>query len=145
MLTAGAGALMNARWHKERTHHAGTHLVGHQAQIIEQRLAEGHHRVLADAVSAQVGRCHQPSHAGGVDDVTLPRRVLICRCQHQRCEDADAVDDTPQVDVEHPLPVIEREVRDATHRSDSGVVAHNVDATELRLNLVGQALHISRL
>ncbi len=45
------------------------------AQVLVQRLAERHHRMLADVVDAHVRRVQQPGHAGGVDDVAVVGRV----------------------------------------------------------------------
>ncbi|CAB4889214.1 unannotated protein [freshwater metagenome] len=53
----------------------------------------------------------------------------------------DAVDDAPQVDVEHPLPVIKREVSHATHRSDTGVIDNDVDLAESLNNAVCERLN----
>ena len=47
-----------------------------------------------------------------------------------RKEAADAVQHAHQIDVEHPSPVVERDIVDAAGRGDTGIVANHMDISE---------------
>jgi hypothetical protein len=47
-----------------------------------------------------------------------------------RKETADAVNDAHQIDVEHPSPIVERDIVDAAAGGDPGIVADYVDISE---------------
>ena len=47
-----------------------------------------------------------------------------------REEGADTVQYAHQIDVEHPSPVVERDVVDAAGRGDTGIVADHMDISE---------------
>ena len=53
-----------------------------------------------------------------------------------RHERHDAVDDTAEVDTEHPVPVLVGGVGDVVEEVDAGVVAEDVDVAEDALGLV---------
>ena len=63
-----------------------------------------------------------------------------------RQEARQPVNDSPQVDVEHPTPIIERLILDQVERRDARVVAQHVDppeAIERRLAPVGRRMPAS--
>ncbi|MDY7104812.1 MAG: PQQ-binding-like beta-propeller repeat protein [Actinomycetota bacterium] len=97
-------------------------------QLAEQALAHPDHGPLRRAVGAETG--HDPGHRRRVHDVAL---VLLLE---QRQERAHPVDHTPQVDVDHPLPGLER----VPEPADTGVVAHHVHGAEPADGLVAQPL-----
>ena len=47
-----------------------------------------------------------------------------------RKEASDAMQNAHQVDVQHPSPIIERDVVDAAAAADTGIVAHHMDVAE---------------
>ena len=51
-------------------------------------------------------------------------------CSISGRNDLDAVDRSPQVDAEHPLPVVDRRLGDRGEEADAGVVAQDVDGAE---------------
>ncbi|MCY1178077.1 hypothetical protein D9M73_184120 [compost metagenome] len=53
----------------------------------------------------------------------------------------DTMDDAPKIDVEHPLPVIQSEVRYGRHRADACVIAQDVDFAMQVNHCVGQSLY----
>ena len=53
---------------------------------------------------------------------------------------ADAVQHAHQVDVEHPSPVVERDVVDAAAGGDAGIVADHMDISERLEGRLGRAL-----
>jgi hypothetical protein len=55
-----------------------------------------------------------------------------------REEGVNAVQDTHQVDVDHPAPAVERDCIDATSSGDPGIVAQHVDIAERRERLLGR-------
>ena len=57
-----------------------------------------------------------------------------------RQEGADAVQDAHQVDIEHPSPIVERDVVDAAGGGDTGIVANHMDIPECLKCGVGRVL-----
>jgi hypothetical protein len=62
-----------------------------------------------------------------------------------RQEGMDAVQDAHEVDVEHPPPVIERDVVDAAAAGDAGIVANHMDIAEGRVGRLGRTLDACRI
>jgi hypothetical protein len=62
-----------------------------------------------------------------------------------RQEGVDAVDDTHQIDVEHPSPGVERDGVDAAATADTGVVANYVDVAERIVGRLGRSLDAGRV
>ena len=56
-------------------------------------------------------------------------------------ERLDAVDRSPQVDIDDPPPVVVRHLGHWPADRDPGVVEHDVHGTEQAERLIGQALH----
>ena len=52
-----------------------------------------------------------------------------------------AVDDTTEVDVQHPLPLLGRGVQELPRLTDARVVDHDVGHTVLGAHLVGEPFH----
>ncbi len=61
-----------------------------------------------------------------------------------RQERGQAVDDAPEVDVEHPVPLGQRELPEGPHGGGdhARVVAHDVDPAQLLQRLVSQLLQL---
>src|SRR6266542_5494705 len=71
---------------------------------------------------------------------------LVLLLEHDRQEDADAVDDAPQMGAEHPLPVCEGALPDgAAGAADAGVVADDVYGPKRLEGLLRELLHLLRL
>jgi hypothetical protein len=62
-----------------------------------------------------------------------------------RQERADAVEHAHQIDVEHPAPVVERNIVDAAAAGDPGIVADDVHVAERRKRRRGRALEACRI
>src|SRR5262249_45336761 len=69
-------------------------------------------RVLGGVVDAETARRDEARHRRGVDDV-----AGLLRRDHARHERLDAVDDAPEIDAEHPLPVPVRGDSRPPHRA----------------------------
>ena len=82
-------------------------------------------RTCAGRVRAEAEAALQPGHRRGVDDV-----AAFAMGTDMRKEGADAVKHAHQVDVEHPSPVVERDVVDAAAAGDTGIVADHMDISE---------------
>ena len=91
-----------------------------------QGLAQSDHAVLGDVVGAEVGHRDETGHGCGVDHV---RRAALL--EHEGHEHTDPVDDAPQVDAEHPLPVPLGVGPDRSAHTDAGVVVDEVHGAEL--------------
>ena len=128
--------------HEVRAQHAGADLVADKTQVLIQRFAQRHHRMLADVVNAHIGRVEQAGHAGGVDDMALPRRVFRRRVEHHRREQANTVDDAPQIDAEHPLPVLDGVFPDQPARADAGVVEDEMRRAEMLEHRPAHRFHL---
>ena len=137
-----AVALADAGGHKVRTQHTGADLVGDQLEILVERLAQAHHRVLADVVNAHVGWREQAGHAGGVDDVATVGGVGLGRSQHHRREQAHPMDHPPHIHTQHPLPVLDRVLPDQATRAHASVVEDEVRRAKPVLHRIGQRRHL---
>ncbi len=62
--------------------------------------------------------------------------------EQSRQESLDGVDGAPQIDVDHPAPVVVRHLRDRTSDHDAGVAEHHIDLAEKTKRLVGQVRHL---
>jgi hypothetical protein len=65
--------------------------------------------------------------------------------EHDRHEGPDTVDDTPEIDSQHPLPVGDRELPGRLACRDARVVADYVDGAERRQRLLSQGFDIAGL
>ncbi|BBF71980.1 hypothetical protein SBA_ch2_5130 [Sphingomonas bisphenolicum] len=70
-----------------------------------------------------------------------PIRIAL----HIGKESVDAVDDAPQIDVEHPAPVIEGQIRDHADRAYAGIIAENMDCPMPIHDLIGESLNLIEL
>jgi len=61
-----------------------------------------------------------------------------------RKEGTDAVKHAHQVDVEHPSPIVERDVVDAASSADTSVVANHMDISECLVRRLGSTLDADR-
>ena len=139
---AVALAVGNAGWHKVRAQHAAMQLLRNQPQILVERLRQADYRVLAHVVDTHVGRRQQPGHAGRVDDMALPGGFLCGGFEHHRGENAHPVDHSPQVDIQHPLPVAHRLLPQQPARAPHpGVVKYKVRGTPAGQNFSAQRIH----
>ncbi|MCY1548430.1 hypothetical protein D9M68_845390 [compost metagenome] len=74
--------------------------------------------------------------------MALVRRVLLRGGQHQRREDAHAVDHAVEVDAEHPFPVLQRVFPEQSPGAHAGIVEQQVDLPERFHRGVSQRLHL---
>ena len=125
-------ALVDLALDEARADHRDADAVRQQAPA--QRVRQPVHRELRRRVDARSRAGDEGGHRRRVDDVpALPVRLDP---GHER---DDAVDDTAEVDAEHPVPVLVRGVGDVVEEVDAGVVAEDVDVPEDALGLVGGA------
>ena len=96
--------------------------------------------MLRDEVRREHRAVDEPGERRGVDDVRGPAGGL-----EPRQERADAVEHAPEVDAEHPLPVRQRLVGDASERRHPGVVAEDVDAAVALPDRVRERFHRLRI
>ncbi len=102
-----------------------------QRHLLPQRLGESADRELGRVVGGLAGHREQPEDARHVDDVPVAGRDQV------RQERLGAVDDAPEVDVHHPLDVLELADLDVAGERDAGVVVDLVDRAEVRADRVG--------
>jgi low temperature requirement protein LtrA len=95
-----------------------------------QRQAEPDDRVLDRVIGRKARPGNQPGQRRGIDDVAVP---LV---QHQRVRGMRPVDDTFEIDVDHPVPVIERQFLNQAADGDAGVVEDEVEPAVLGCDLV---------
>jgi hypothetical protein len=57
-------------------------------------------------------------------------------------ERLDGMDRAPQVDVDHPAPVVVRHLRDRTRDHNAGIAEDHVDLTEKTKCLIGEVNHL---
>ncbi|CKS32287.1 Uncharacterised protein [Mycobacterium tuberculosis] len=63
----------------------------------------------------------------------MPARALL---KQPRQERFDRMDRAPQVDVDHPTPVVVRHLHDRTADNDAGVAEYDIDVAEQAESLV---------
>src|SRR5690242_15812317 len=80
-----------------------------------------YHRVLTDVVRTHIWRRNQSGDGSSVDDMS--RRALL---QHDRDEGANSVNNTPQIDAQHPVPIRESTIPKKTAAPDSCVVEEQI-------------------
>ena len=90
---------------------------------------------LARRVGTEAEPAIHPGHRRGVDDV-----AAFAVGADVRQEGADAVQHAHQIDVEHPAPVVERDVVDAAGGRNAGIVADHMDVAEGLDCLLGRAI-----
>src|SRR5438477_12406404 len=83
------------------------------------------HREFARRVGAETHAAILAGHRRGVDDV-----AAFTMGAHVRPEAADAMVHAHQVDVDHPAPIVERDVVDAAAGRTACIVADYVDLAE---------------
>ena len=135
-------ALADTGRHEIRAQHTGAELVTDEAQILVKRFAQGNHRMFADVVNAHIGGIEQPGHAGGVDDVALPGRVFRCRGQHHGREQAHAMDDAPEINPQHPFPVLHGVFPDQAAGANASVVEDKVRRAKTLEHRLAHGLHL---
>ncbi len=125
-------ALVDLALDEARADHRDADPVRQQAPA--QRVRQPVHRELRRRVDARSRARDEGGHGGRVDDVpALPVRL------DPGHEGDDAVDDTSEVDAEHPVPVLVRGVGDVVEEVDAGVVAEEMNLPEDPLRLIGGA------
>ena len=105
------------------TQHA--HANAERLELRRESLRHGHDRELARRVRTEPKPADHPGHGSGVDEV-----AAFAMGADVRQESADAVKHAHQVDVEHPAPVVERNVVNAAATGDAGIVADHMDISE---------------
>src|SRR5262249_5647427 len=105
-------------------------------ELAPQRGGEADDGVLARSVWADRRRIAQSGGAGGADDMA---RTLL---GEQWSEYVDTVDDAAQVDVQHPVPDVERRIENRPARCDARVETDEVRGSEAGQRLVAQSLHV---
>ena len=88
-------------------------------------LRHADHGKFARPVGAESQSGLHPRHRCGVDDM-----AAFAMGADMRQEALDAVEHAHQVDVDHPSPIIQRDVVDAAAGSDTGIVAHHMHMPE---------------
>src|SRR6266568_5604169 len=136
----GAVALARAdvRAHAHRTENRHSDVV--RPQVFLKCLAEPHHRVLARVVDAEPLGGDEPGHGRGVDDM-----AGLLLGDHARDEGLHPVDDAPEIDGEHPLPVTVGGGLEPAVDGHPGVVADDVHAAHLRPRALGEGFHRGEL
>src|SRR5258708_17614601 len=118
-----AAALADAGANKARTEHG--HANAMRLELGREPLRHADHRELARHVRAEAEPAIHPGHRGGVDEV-----AAFAVLADMREEGPDAVENPGKIDVEHPSPIVERDIVDAAGRGDTGIVAHHMDLSE---------------
>ena len=103
---------------------------------LAEHLGQRHDAVLGDAVRAEADVRNEPGERRGEQHV--PALALL---DHPRQERLDAVDRTPQVDVDDPSPVVVRHVDDRPANGHAGVVEHDVHRPEGVERSIGHRRH----
>src|ERR1700694_4165389 len=101
------------------------HADAKRLELRRQPLRDADHRELARHVRAKAKPAIHPGHRGGVDDV-----AAFAMAAEMRKEGPDAVKHAHQIDVEHPPPIVERDIVDAAGCGDPGIVANHMDISE---------------
>ncbi|MNN30620.1 hypothetical protein D3C81_1442740 [compost metagenome] len=118
------------------------HLLADQSEVLIERFAERYHRMLGHAVHAHRRGVDQSGHRRGIDDMRFVIRVLRGGGQHQRSEDADAVDHTTQVHAQHPIPILLGVFPDQPTGTYTSVVEQQVNLAETGDGGIGQRLYL---
>ncbi len=93
---------------------------------------------LRDGIGPTDGSADEPGNRSGVHYVGF-----FARGDHPRDEAADAVDDAPEVNIDDPSPVIQREFpRSAGAAADARVVAEDVDSAEALVGGFGKGFDV---
>ncbi len=109
------------------------------AQFMLKRFGQRLHAGLGDIIGRVAGRRGDALLGAGVDD----DRRLAMRKQ-RLAEDARAVNDAAEIDVEHPLPVLKRTEERRT-RLDAGIVHDDMDGPKRFVAASTSASRSSRL
>jgi hypothetical protein len=107
-----------------------------QCELEEEALAESDHGVLRGEVRGDARRRAEAGHRCGVDDVA--DALLL----HDRQRGTDPVDDTEQIDVDHPAPEVHRIGPRITDATDPRVVEHDVHRPELLEGVLDERVHL---
>jgi phosphoglycolate phosphatase len=134
-LGAIAPTLADPGAHEVRTEHADA----------DAERGELHSQPFRDCDDCELGRGigaepHVADHAGhrcGIDDMS----AFVLRA-HMRQERANTVDHAHQVDVDHPAPIVDRDMVDAAACGDTGIIAEDVDFAEGGKGRVGGAFDL---
>jgi hypothetical protein len=104
-------------------------------ELRRQPLRHANHRVLAGDVRAEPEPAVHPGHGRGVDDV-----AAFTVAADVRKEGTDTVQHSHQIDVEHPTPIVERDIVDTAAGGDTGIVADHMDISERLVGCLGRTL-----
>src|SRR5262249_58610072 len=91
--------------------------------------------MLGRRVTGGQGRGYQPLHGCRVHDVAEPLT------QHQRIGRLNAVDGSAEIDVDHPVPDLDRVVAELAAHGDAGIVEEVVEAALLLGDPLDQTFH----
>ena len=102
-----------------------------------QRLGQADDAVFGDAVGPEADIGHQAGKRCGERDMAT--RTLLEQPRQKRL---DSMDGAPQVDIDHPAPVVMRHLRDRTRDDNAGVAEDDVDLAEKPKCLVRKVNHL---
>src|ERR1700687_3648453 len=128
-----AATLADPGAHIARTEHG--HANAKWLKLRRQPLRHADHRELARHVRAKAEPAIHPGHRGSVDDV-----ATFAMGADMRKEGTDAMKDSDQIDVEHPSPIVERDIVDAAAGGDPGIVANHMNISECLVRRRGRPL-----
>ena len=117
-------------------HHAGAdraHPDAAAGQLAGEALGQHEHRCLGGRVGRQGRGGEEPGHRRGDHDV-----AALAAVHHGRQERAQRVDHAPQVDVEHPTPVLLGGVQERAAHPDAGVGHDHIRDAVLGGHLIRQ-------
>ncbi len=135
-------AAADACGHEIWAEHTGADLVRDQGQVLVQGFGEAHHGVLAHVVDAHVRGREQAGHAGRVDDVAAPGRILPCGIEHHGGEEAHAMHHAHEIHAEHPVPVGDGVFPDEAPGAHAGIVEDEMRCAETFPDVGREALHL---
>src|SRR5262245_10905156 len=131
-------ALRDVGAHIFWTQHA--HANANGLELHRQSLRHADHGVLARPVRIEELTAHHAGHRCSVDNVT-PFAVT----HNVRQESADAVQNPHDIHVQHPPPILERNVVDTAMRPDTGIVADDMHISECLICCLGRMLYAARI
>ena len=100
--------------------------------LLAQRLAEGADAVLGEVVDPRALARHPPGHGADVDQVRHAPWRTLRRLEQVRERGVGGVEQPEHVQVDHPLPLLDRRVHDGAEEHDAGVVDHGVEPSPFR-------------
>ena len=128
-----ARAVVDARGHAHGAENGNADALG--AQILMEAFGQRDDAEFGDAIGAQLPVRHEPGEACSKENVT----AASVR-DHARGERLDAMDRTPEVHPDGPVPVrVSHGLRWSEHR-DAGVVKKDIDPAEFAPGPVGKGV-----